>query len=449
MRTRNCQVKNCQLGLGIMLLLGVLSSCGLPLIQIQDGLNFPDFSDQARSPIGVVQGTLSFADTKVGEALIQPVRLQNTGLGSLQITNAIVVGEHFDFAERRMPDLPISLEPGQETIIFVAFMPTSNGNQRGRLVVSSPLRDHFVELVGNGMWQLTLSLNNPANGSILAPFAINAEAPESQTLLTVTGIVELVAEPKLLGKFANWEVIGSPQAPPEFADILSANTTVILKDHTSIEAKFLNPWVYFPADNTSLAGAVTAVTLDDTKQGVVVAPGTHVIGENVTVPGGVSIVGGYNTVYSERSYQTVANRADPLFSAVLVFGQDKGITLGAGDGIIVEGLTFTGNASSTNALVTISGESTALLQYNTIGSGSVAPALLISGGQGRVVYNQINGASHGGNQSVAVKVEKSSPLIQGNEINGGTASADYARTYGLWVYDQARPVVVWQYNSGR
>jgi parallel beta helix pectate lyase-like protein len=408
---------------GTVLILSLLlffSSCEFLANQASKGvLTLPDFSEY-QSRFGGELGGIDYGGKTInlGTRAVEQVKLQNTGTGPLTIDDVYIEGTGFEFADNNLPDLPFTIPEGSSIDgIFVEFNPQSGGLFSGKLFIEANNQRRFVSLDGIGLWQLTLSVaaaGADSNGKITSPVVVLPA--ETEILTSPTGIFQLACEIEPLSDLVGWRVDAAAIAP-EFENQTALNTEVQLFSHTEISLEILVTWalVQTPAPGVphgfvSIQDAIGFVEADPAFVGVAVSE--FYVSTNdtaINLPAGVKLHGGYVGGFGgDRFYKTPQERIDYLtrITAPITVSGDA-----VDNNVMIEGFII-------NNTVTVSNGSPALVQYNTI-TGPTPPETPIG----------------------LLSTTDATPLIRFNIISGGSTSADYSESYGLYVSEGSTPVI--------
>ena len=135
--------------------------------------------------IQVSPASINFGNTVVGSSFSQVLIITNTGTSTLSITQVAQSGAAFTVSGF---SLSLNVNPGQQTTITVAFLPTSVGASVGNIsiVSNAPTSPTSVALSGTGI-AATLNLNiSPTSLSFGSITTSTSSAPENVTI-TNTG----------------------------------------------------------------------------------------------------------------------------------------------------------------------------------------------------------------------------------------------------------------------
>jgi HYDIN/CFA65/VesB-like, Ig-like domain len=101
---------------------------------------------------------LTFGNVSVGDNIMLPVLLTNTGTADVTISHAGVTGSGFSLTG---PSTPVTLEPGKNTSFSVSFSPTTAAGSTGDLTVVSDARGSPfpVPLSGSGVTPHSVGLS--------------------------------------------------------------------------------------------------------------------------------------------------------------------------------------------------------------------------------------------------------------------------------------------------
>ncbi len=320
----------------------LLTGCDNLLTEPPGQLYFPDYSEQQKL-VGGNGGLMDFESilVQLGDRAILPLSLRNSGEGPLKITNLSITtmsvpssnpadaAEPFSFVDGTFPALPLVIPAGMTVNdIFVEFAPETAGDFSGKLFIQTEGVSYYIDMIGTGLWQLTL------NGSADGVLTILADDPadnvvidgvlETGTATSSDGVFNILCEPAFLRQFEQWQASGaSLAADMDFDNAKAVKTTVTLNTHAELEASILNPFVFVPDDYPDLQNAITycAAHLNDAtpatrKIAVIVRAGSHSVG-NAAFTADVPVYGGYDSSWSSRAYKTVADRTNSTYKTTL------------------------------------------------------------------------------------------------------------------------------------
>lgn len=413
----------------VILVMLILPFCGCEMLGLtEDGLlSFDDFTelDTGRLVSGIT-GTISFNETLVDpvERSIESLTMTNSGSGEMKIINAEVLGEGFGFIDGKKPDLPIKI-PAGKTIndIFVEFIPRSAGLYEGMLQLETETKIYYFALEGTGVWQLTITLDAGDACKVTSPVAV--DPGETKTITTSTGELELTCELDFMREFVQWDTtsIHTAENEPLFGGdeddpslkVDYTKTTVVIREHTTLNPDVLSPYYLVPDDYVSIQAAITACTVP-TQKAVAVSNAYDAANDStITMKAGISLKGGYNTTFTSRLYKTTGDRENAAYATTISLTGSINAGSAIGSDVVIEGFTI-----------------------NETGTSS---AVLLDASKAGVYYNTINA----GGQAAGVKVTNgSTSIISGNVITGGATTADYSETYGIMVTEESDPVI---YNN--
>lgn len=205
--------------------------------------------------------------------------------------------------------------------------------------------------------------------------------------------------------------------------------TLSVTGDMSVNAAFMDSSVYYVGAGESGDGSLdspwgsiqTAIDNVPTPSAVFVCTGTY--NESISVREGVSLYGGFSADFSDRKYQTAADRENAVYKTLLT-----STTSGTAGGIDDPQTSFLVDGTSTSiTLATI-------IEGFTIHGGTSrheAAIACLEGGSPTIRYNTITGIGDGANTltSYGIYVNNSAPTISHNIITGNTT--DSFMGYGI------------------
>jgi hypothetical protein len=462
------------IGTVMTLLIIILGGCEIFVPPTLSGqIEFVDYKEQVKVIAGN-EGTMEFGEKLVGfvDRTVLPLAIKNVGEGPLLITNMHVYtietdiseADVFSFIDGTFPDLPLSIPIGKTVSgIFLEFDPDTAGEFDGKVFVDTNNGSYNLNLSGTGLWQLTLI--GHLKGTITLPIEVNNG--ETKTITSSTGIFNLACETIPLSEFVSWVDSGPAVPPPEFDNIKANKTDVVLKTHTTLTVDIRNPYVFVQKaaigaidEFNDFQSAINYCAATNTKSAVVVSAGTYDVAGDITMKTGVydagsgdevigiPIYGGYDTLWSARSYKTPANRLAPAYKTVInIDGSIIASGSGLNNKVVIEGFTMTKGTSDDDALVEFTDSTTAGLQYNTMTSGGTdeSSAVLCTNSSAPLIrYNYINAgiSSADYSETYGIKItEGAAPVIYKNSINGGTAGGTDSKSFGIFSDFECEPIV--------
>ncbi|NOY07576.1 MAG: right-handed parallel beta-helix repeat-containing protein [Spirochaetes bacterium] len=422
---------------------------GIGVEKVEPGsISFIDFVSAVKIR-GGNEGVIDFGGKEIGIGGkdVKTLKIKNSGTGDLVINDMFFKGGTFNFVEGTNPDFPVVI-PAGKTIdnIYLEFNPKTSGEQTGQFFIVTGTVTHNFDLVGTGLWVLTLSVpatGDDSNNEIVSPGTVIAG--ETKEFTSDTGIFQLKSNPGFLYEFVEWTVDGTPDVAPVFDNVNAEETTVVLKSHASMHATINNPFVRVPDDETNINTAIS--TANGAGQSVVIRAGTYNVNYDINLLAGVHVYGGYNTVWSSRNYKLPADRTDSTYATIINF-TDTTSTIKSGSGIgndvVFEGFTIQRSAASSIPLVSLTSDTKAVFQYNTIVSNGSGAAVKYDGASALLRNNEIQG----GTGAAVFITNLSSPRVESNDITGGSNSADDSKTYGIEVSEKSSPVIYKNSISG-
>lgn len=422
---------------------------GIGVEKVKPGnISFIDFLSAAKIR-GGNEGVIDFGGKKIGigEKDVQTLKIKNSGAGDLVINNMFFKGAPFSFVEGTNPDFPLTI-PAGKTIdnIYLEFNPKTSGSKTGQFFIDTGNAVHNFDLVGIGLWVLTISVTASgadSNCTIESPGTVNPS--ETIDFTSDTGVFNLKCVPDFMNEFVQWTIDGSPDVAPVFDNVDAKETTVVLYSHTSMHATILSPFVLVSSGGDINAAISTAYT-NGTGQSVAVSAGTYNVTGDITLLAGVPVYGGYNTAWSARSYKTPADRTNSTYATIINFDATHSIKSGSGidNNVSFEGFTIQRSAIGTAPLVSLTSDTKTVFRYNTITGNGSGAAVKYNGASALLTDNVITGGS-----GAAVYITNySSPRVENNTITGGTNTTDYELTYGIEVSENSSPVIYKNTISG-
>ncbi|GEM_PF-3076616 len=424
-------------------------SIGIEKVE-QGNIVFVDFINATKIR-GGNEGLIDFGGKTIGmgEKDVQILRIKNSGAGNLAINNMFFRGEMFNFVEGINPDFPITIPPGKTIDIYLEFNPQKGGEEKGQFFIDTGSAIHDFDLVGIGLWVLTISIPNTgadSNCTIESPGTINPG--ETKVFTSETGVFTLKCVPDMLYEFVQWTIDGTPDASPVFENVNAKETTVVLYSHTSIHATINSPFVRVPDDEANINTAIS--TASSAGQSVVIRAGTYDVNYDINLLPGVPVYGGYNTTgtpWTERNYKTAADRTDSTYATIINFTDTtSNIKSGAGinNDVVFEGFTVQRSSGSSTPLISLTSDTKTVVRYNTLLGNGAGAAVEFNGASALISDNVITG----GTGAAVYITNYSSPRVENNTITGGTNSTDYELTYGIKISENSNPVIYKNTVSG-
>ncbi|MGO9275870.1 MAG: choice-of-anchor D domain-containing protein [Terriglobia bacterium] len=221
--------------------------------------------------LGALPTSLGFGSVAVGSSTSQTVTLNNSGTGSVTVSQATVAGAGFSVSG---PTLPIILTVGQNANFSATFAPTAIGRVTGSISIASSATESpaTVSLSGTGVTpQLTTNPTRSNFGSI--SLGSNSILP---VVLTNTGSTSLT--------ISQATVTGTGFRINE----LTLPLTLAVGQSTSYSVTFA------PARAGSVTGSVSIVSnaTDSPTDEALSGTGTHAV--SLSWDGSTSLVAGYN-----------------------------------------------------------------------------------------------------------------------------------------------------------
>ncbi|HKR29897.1 MAG TPA: choice-of-anchor D domain-containing protein, partial [Terriglobales bacterium] len=136
--------------------------------------------------IQVSRSSISFGNDAIGTTLSQVLIITNTGTATLSMTQVTESGASA-FSVSGFP-LPVNVNPGQQTTITVAFLPTSTGPLSGNIsiVSNAPTSPTSVALTGTGI-AATLTLNLSSTSLSFGNVTTGTSSAPQTVTITNTG----------------------------------------------------------------------------------------------------------------------------------------------------------------------------------------------------------------------------------------------------------------------
>jgi hypothetical protein len=235
--------------------------------------------------IQVSPASINFGNTVVGSSLSQVLIITNTGTSTLSITQVAQPGAAFTVSGF---SLPLNVNPGQQTTITVAFLPTSVGASAGNIsiVSNAPTSPTSVALSGTGI-AATLNLNiSPTSLSFGSITTSTFSTPQNVTITNTGNSNVTISQISVTG--AGYSITGGG-APVTLSPLQTLTLTAL----------------FSPAVAGSVNGSISIVSNANgspasvSLSGTGVAPVQHSVA--LTLQAGTSTVSGYNVYRSTAS----------------------------------------------------------------------------------------------------------------------------------------------------
>jgi len=235
--------------------------------------------------IQVSPASINFGNTVVGSSLSQVLIITNTGTSTLSITQVAQSGAAFTVSGF---SLPLNVNPGQQTTITVAFLPTSIGASAGNIsiVSNAPTSPTSVALSGTGI-AATLNLNiSPTSLSFGSITTSTFSSPQNVTITNTGNSNVTISQISVTG--AGYSITGGG-APVTLSPLQTLTLTALFSPTV---AGSVNGSISIVSNAN---GSPASVSLSGTG----VAPVQHSVA--LTLQAGTSTVSGYNVYRSTAS----------------------------------------------------------------------------------------------------------------------------------------------------
>jgi len=235
--------------------------------------------------IQVSPASINFGNTVVGSSLSQVLIITNTGTSTLSITQVAQSGAAFTVSGF---SLPLNVNPGQQTTITVAFLPTSIGASAGNIsiVSNAPTSPTSVALSGTGI-AATLNLNiSPTSLSFGSITPSTFSSPQNVTITNTGNSNVTISQISVTG--AGYSITGGG-APVTLSPLQTLTLTALFSPTV---AGSVNGSISIVSNAN---GSPASVSLSGTG----VAPVQHSVA--LTLQAGTSTVSGYNVYRSTAS----------------------------------------------------------------------------------------------------------------------------------------------------
>jgi hypothetical protein len=235
--------------------------------------------------IQVSPASINFGNTVVGSSLSQVLIITNTGTSTLSITQVAQPGAAFTVSGF---SLPLNVNPGQQTTITVAFLPTSVGASAGNIsiVSNAPTSPTSVALSGTGI-AATLNLNiSPTSLSFGSITTSTFSSPQNVTITNTGNSNVTISQISVTG--AGYSITGGG-APVTLSPLQTLTLTALFSPTV---AGSVNGSISIVSNAN---GSPASVSLSGTG----VAPVQHSVA--LTLQAGTSTVSGYNVYRSTAS----------------------------------------------------------------------------------------------------------------------------------------------------
>jgi hypothetical protein len=235
--------------------------------------------------IQVSPASINFGNTVVGSSLSQVLIITNTGTSTLSITQVAQPGAAFTVSGF---SLPLNVNPGQQTTITVAFLPTSVGASAGNIsiVSNAPTSPTSVALSGTGI-AATLNLNiSPTSLSFGSITTSTFSTPQNVTITNTGNSNVTISQIGVTG--AGYSITGGG-APVTLSPLQTLTLTALFSPTV---AGSVNGSISIVSNAN---GSPASVSLSGTG----VAPVQHSVA--LTLQAGTSTVSGYNVYRSTAS----------------------------------------------------------------------------------------------------------------------------------------------------
>jgi len=235
--------------------------------------------------IQVNPASINFGNTLVGSSLSQVLIITNTGTSTLSISQVAQSGAAFTVSGF---SLPLNVNPGQQTTITVAFLPTSVGASAGNIsiVSNAPTSPTSVVLSGTGI-AATLNLNiSPTSLSFGSITTSTSSAPQNVTITNTGNSNVTISQISVTG--TGYSITGGG-APVTLSPLQTLTLTALF---SPTAAGSVNGSISIVSNAN---GSPASVSLSGTG----VAPVQHSVA--LTLQAGTSTVSGYNVYRSTVS----------------------------------------------------------------------------------------------------------------------------------------------------
>lgn len=330
-------------------------------------------SSSLLSQISLNGNPVNFGNVQVGNSLIKPVALNNSGKTTVTVYKVAVTGTGFSFVG---PTLPVTI-PSQSTASFsLSFAPQSAANFSGSATASAYAS--WGGRKGNRYGTITVSLSgtgyNPQAGYLAAPASMNlgsvtvgSSQTQSLTVSNTGGASLTISGATLNGSAYSVSGLTYPYtlaagASASLSVVFAPTTTGTLNGTLTLASSASDPSV-----SVSLTGSGTSATGTLTVAPTSLSFGSVTIGTSQALSGSLTASGGNVTLSSDSSSN----------SAYALSGLTLPMTLSAGQSVPYS-VTFAPTAA---------GASSANLSFFTSSAGSVVQS---ASGSGATIQHTVN-----------------------------------------------------------
>jgi Abnormal spindle-like microcephaly-assoc'd, ASPM-SPD-2-Hydin len=124
----------------------------------------------ATAQMSLSASNVSFGSVQVGNSVIVPVAVTNTGKQTITISQATVSGSGFSFVG---PNLPITVAPQKNVSLSISFAPQTSGSISGNLSISYSASWGGKSTLHSSSVTVALSGTGQAGGYLTAPSSMN------------------------------------------------------------------------------------------------------------------------------------------------------------------------------------------------------------------------------------------------------------------------------------
>ncbi len=288
----------------------------------------------------------------------------------------------------------------------------------------------------NGTVTYTLTVNTNGNGTVTI-------SPD-KTAYSAGEAVILTAVPDSNNCFYSWS--------GGYTGFFETTAEITMNSNQSVTADFKYGNAYFVKTGSFGDGSFadpwgnisTAINNAAVPAAVFVAAGLYEDDKAVNLKEGISLYGGFNSDFSDRKYETAADRGNASYlTEVHNYTSSGTCYVISGDGsttpitqkTVIEGFTITGGDQNNNYAVYCSQNSSPVIQYNTItgGSSDNSYGIRCSGSSPLIQYNEILGGENSSySYGIYIASLSSEMIIQYNTITGGRSNTNGG--YGIFIY---------------
>ena len=342
--------------------------------------------------------TITFPGTSVGERSTLAIRVTNSGNADGRIVGINIQGSGFTVAES--PILPVTVQPGNRTMITLAFAPATPAQLSGRLRIG----DHDFDLTGLGVGSslsytysvASSSVTVAPNGTVL--FSPTAVGERTSTTFTVTNIGNAVGSITSVGLLQTSTVFTVVDVPPLPATIAAGGSLQFSLTFTPNSLSIATTTLRVDTQNFTLSGL---------GQSPIPIDGYLLEGPSGTVqPANQSTL----TLTLSRSYPLTINGVLTLSFASNSFAADPALQFASGGRTAI----FTVPANSTRAIFAGGSDQTRFQTGTVAGMISITPAFSTE-------TNLSLPASSG--QPLVTRIDPGAPVLANAQVTSSTATS--------------------------